>query len=78
MKLKDGDLVVTAWAEHVSGPGWSNHLVWVLVRERGGKLREEAFQPDEQSGDMMVLFGVCAAAAKSLTAEVKRVLVEKR
>ena len=78
MKLKDGDVVVTAWAERASGPGWSNQLVWVLIRERGGKLREEAFQPCDQSDGMYELFNVCAAATESLTAEVKRALVEER
>jgi len=39
VKLKDGETVVVAWAEHASEPGWSNQLVWVLIRERGGKLR---------------------------------------
>ena len=70
--LNDGDRIVTAWAEHATGPGWSNQLVWVLVRERTGGLREEAIQPEDQTTEMQTLFWVCEAATKALTAAVER------
>jgi len=30
--------LITAWAEHCSGPGWSNDVLWVLVETAHGKL----------------------------------------
>ena len=67
MKLSDSERVVTAWAESCSGPGWANQLVWVLVQDREGKLRLEALQPDEQSGDMQAIFRYSALAAADMT-----------
>ena len=73
MKLNDGDSIVTAWAENVNGPGWSNQLIWVLIRERGGKLREEAIQPSDRTEAMATLHDVCAVATKELTAWVEAI-----
>ena len=72
MKLNDGDRVVTAWAEHASGPGWSNQIVWVIIRDAQGRLREEGIQPENQTHGMRALFDTAAAVTKSLTAEVLR------
>lgn len=33
--IKSNEHVVTAWCERCRGPGWSNRLVWVLLREDG-------------------------------------------
>jgi hypothetical protein len=68
MKLNDGDVIVTAWSENCSGPGWSNQLIWVLVREPGGRLREESIQPGERTEAMATLHNICAAATEELTA----------
>lgn len=62
--------IVTAWAESASGPGWANQPVWVLVRERCGKLRIECLQPDEQSRDIHTLYRVSSSAHDAMVAAV--------
>lgn len=69
--LNKGDRVVTAWAEEASGPGFYNPLVWVLVRDQFGQLREEALQPDEQGDSLKVLHAASAAITRSMTAYAK-------
>ena len=64
--------IVTAWAESASGPGWANQPVWVLVRERCGKLRIECLQPDEQSRDIHTLYRVSSAAHGAMVTAVQR------
>jgi hypothetical protein len=66
--------VVTAWAEKCSGPGWTNRVVWVLLRSMAGELSIEAIQPTEQSDAIMTLFDIGAAASKALTREAAAVL----
>jgi hypothetical protein len=63
--------IVTAWAERASGPGWSNALVWVIVRDGNGVLRQECLQPEEQTAEMHHLFGVSAAAAQAMLIAVE-------
>lgn len=72
LRLAEFDSIVTAWAENACGPGWSNSLVWVLVRDGNGKLRVEALQPDEQTADIVHAFAYSALATGKLTAAVKR------
>jgi len=55
-KIERDDFVITAWAETVSGPGWSNAPLYVLVRSRDGALRVECYQPQEQTADMLALY----------------------
>lgn len=76
--LNDGDSIVVAWAESCSGPGWSNQLVWVLVRERAGKLRIEALQPREQSRDMQAIFRYSALSSSDMTKAAERMASDKR
>ena len=76
MEWKDGDSVVMAWAEACSGPGWSNRIVWVLVRERfSSALRLECLQPEQQGAEIVALFKVCAAAAEAMKAAAGRRLM---
>ncbi len=58
--MNAGDRIVTAWAERCHGPGWSNPIVWLLVRDAAGKLRIDGVQPNEQSEGMLTLHGVAA------------------
>jgi hypothetical protein len=67
--------VVAAWAEHASGPGWSNRLVNVLYRDGNGMLTIERLQPDQQTADMSTLFDVSATVTLSMIAAVP---MEKR
>lgn len=62
--------VVCAYAEHSSGPGWANSLVWVIERDGNGRLHQRAIQPEEQSQEMATLFQVCAASHVALTKAV--------
>jgi hypothetical protein len=64
--------IVAAWAEPCSGPGWANTPLWYLVRDVSGALRIECLQPDEQTREMLVLYGLCAAAHGALLEQVRR------
>ena len=66
LHIRPGDKPVTAWAERSSGPGWSNTLLWVIVRDQSGKLREECLQPEEQSRAVFTLYDTAAALHKAL------------
>ena len=60
-KISPSDKIVTAWGESASGPGWANSPIWVIVRDATGNLREECFQPKEQTAAMQILYVVSAA-----------------
>ncbi len=64
------DTIVTAWCEYAGGPGWSNQPLWVIVRDGDGKFRRECLQPEEQSADMLLLYGVAAALHAALVGAV--------
>ena len=64
--------IVTAWAEFVSGPGWANSPVWVLVREPAGALRIECLQPEAQTEEILTLFRVSDAASRAMLNAVRR------
>lgn len=73
--LHEGESVVTAWAERCSGPGWSNSVVWVLLRSRDFKLRIIGLQPGEQTEGLRAMFGVSAVLQESVRAEAESALV---
>jgi hypothetical protein len=70
MKLQPDDKIVTAWAESCRGPGWNNPIIWVIVRNKIGDLREECIQPDEQTDTMQTLFKVSSAISEQMRNEV--------
>lgn len=73
MKLSKDDVIVTAFAESKSGPGWANSPIIVIVESRLDRvLRKEWIQPDEQTDDMFIFYGVSEAAHKGMTDAVKR------
>ncbi len=74
MRLNEGDVVVTAWAESCAGPGWANSPVRVVVARANGNLDEVWIQPDEQTATMRTLFPVSEYATRALTAEARKVL----
>lgn len=52
-----------------SGPGWSNTPIVVLRHKADGghgEYVEEWIQPDDQTHEMRLLWGVCAAAHQAL------------
>ncbi len=65
------DVVLTAWAENSSGPGWRNQLVSVLVQSADGTLRLEYLQPSEQTETMRVLHSVAAEVHATMIAEAR-------
>ena len=78
MSAPKADTVGAAWAEHCSGAGWSNRLVWMLLRAPGGKLRLDCLQPDEQSPLLQALHAASAALSEELRAEVVRLRIPAR
>lgn len=71
MKLNPGDTIVTAYAQHASGPGWANQPVWVIVRDRSGDLREECIQPADQGHRTYVLYPVAAAMHRAFVSAIE-------
>lgn len=71
-RLQKFDVIMGAWAEAPSGPGWKNQLIWVVIYNSAtGQHRVEALQPDKQTMEMLSLFKVCLAASKELIRAVK-------
>jgi len=65
------DRIVTAWAEPVSGPGWANRPLWIIVRDGLGNFREDCLQPDDQTVGMQTLYHVSSAVHREMVAEVE-------
>lgn len=67
LNLSKHEHIITAYAERHQGPGWTNELIWVVVRNTlDGTMREECIQPDERTPAMHWLFDVAASAHTSL------------
>lgn len=67
MRRKPKPVVMGAWAETPSGPGWANRVIWMCLRDPAdGRLFMEAMQPDEMPPEIAKLFGVFAASSASL------------
>lgn len=77
MKLKRHEHIVTAWPECASGPGWANQIIWVIISDGDGKLRQESIQPEEQSRGMVRLFSICATAHREFLATVRNTVNKK-
>jgi hypothetical protein len=56
--------VVRAWCEYATGPGWTNRLVWVLLRRSDGRLELRSIQPDVTNVELLHLNDVADAANK--------------
>jgi len=77
--LHPKDEILTAWGEHAKGSGWSNDVLWVLVRRfeplKGGwPLSIEAIQPEEHNDEIRTLFNISAALNKEMIEAVKNAL----
>ena len=64
------EILVTAFAENASGPGWTNAPIWVIYQDQSGILRKECIQPGEQSIRMAAIYTVSAAAHSAMCAAV--------
>lgn len=70
--IEPHEVIVGAWAEACSGPGWSNRLLWVCLRNtHDGSYRIAGFQPEEQTRDMANAFGICEAASRFMLYEAR-------
>lgn len=47
LQMGPHDRILVAWVELVSGPGWTNHLVHIVIADPQSTLRRVSFQPDE-------------------------------
>ncbi len=71
IELAPDEQVVAVVPRYASGPGWSNAIVEVhIVGQSGGRYRCEYLQPDEQSDQMHLLFGVGAPMIDALIGTV--------
>ena len=69
--------IVAAWAEHCSGPGWSNRLIHYAYY-RDGKFVVECLQPEEQTPGMSLLFGASVAITDAMSGAVQEKLDYRR
>jgi len=72
--LNEGDRIVTAYAEHADGPGWSNRPLYIIVRNQSGELREECLQPEEQGAEVAAFYDIAAVVNKEVVGAVRRKL----
>ena len=71
MNLLKNEIVVTAFAERASGPGWGNRPIWVIVENiANGKMRRDCIQPGQHTAQMAWLFDLSEAAHKGMTEAV--------
>lgn len=77
LQLPRGSEIFCAWAENCSGPGWTNRLVWVLIRDADGRFRIEGIQPEDQTPVMRALFNTSAAVSAEMLLAV-RVMEQKK
>jgi len=74
---RQGDHVMVAWAEPCNGPGWANSPVLVLVFNATARdtRRVEYLQPEDQTPEMHILYGVSHAASAAMTNAVRKHLL---
>jgi len=70
---KHSDTVLCAWAEYANGPGWSNPIVWAIVRTPDGDLAQVAYQPAQQTDGMRALFSTSVAANEAMRKEAQSI-----
>lgn len=71
--LRFGEYVVTAFAERVSGPGWANTPITVVIAcpNELQKFRLAFLQPDEQSYDLKVVFPYSMQVQRDMLAAIQ-------
>lgn len=78
MILSKHDTIVHAWAEYVSGPGWSNQIVRVVVCDGNQKSRVETLQARECGPEVNALLEFSDLAHRQMTGAVMRSKAVKR
>lgn len=74
MKLGPRETIVAVVPESCSGPGWSNWIVNVYIRDADGRIREECLQQTELSDAMILVFYTGEEMSKLLISETKKLL----
>ena len=74
MRLGEREQIVAVVPESCSGPGWSNWIVNVYIRDADGKIREECLQQTELSEAMNLVFHTGEEMSKLLISETKKLM----
>ena len=74
MRLGEREQIVAVVPESCSGPGWSNWIVNVYIREPNGQIREECLQKSEVSDVMNLVFHTGEEMSKLLISESKKLM----
>jgi hypothetical protein len=68
--LRADEKIMAVVPAYVNGPGWGNSIVYIYIRDSGGKFRLEYLQPTEQTVEMLTLFKSGAAMCEALISAV--------
>lgn len=68
--LAYGEWIVAAVPQRLSGPGWGNSPIVVYIASNDGKLRECYLQPEEQTAEQHLVFGICAEAHRLMLSTI--------
>jgi hypothetical protein len=74
MRLGEREQIVAVVPESCSGPGWSNWILNVYIRDAEGKIREECLQKTELSEAMNLVFHTGEEMSKMLIFETKKLM----
>lgn len=66
VKLNKGDHIVCTYAERYGGPGGANSIVWLIIKDRAGVIRQEALQPEDWGVSLGLLFDIAAVTHKTM------------
>ena len=67
IKLTENEMVVCAYAEKASGPGWSNCPVFVVIENKCTcGIRTECIQMDQQSEEMLTIYDIAAEVHETM------------
>lgn len=72
--LGKNERVVAVVPEDCAGPGWSNSVVWVYIRDYLGNTRSECLQIADQTPEMLTLFEHGAIMHRALVGAVPTVV----
>ena len=70
IELQRDERIVAVVPEVCFGPGWATPLVHVYIVDSNWRLRIEAFQPEEQSSELRLLFSPGEAMCTALNRAV--------
>ena len=77
MTRKPKGHIIAAWAESAAGPGWANSPVWFLYQHPDRTLEVRCLQPDEQSPEIGILYGISQATHGAMTQAVRKAVKEE-